>query len=387
MLGAESVAVAHRSLGGSMRVAFDNQIFEMVRYGGISRYFAELFREFSSMDSSLIVPVTSRPFAMNVPSAEVGLTRRLPCDVSPKIRGSGSLERLAGQSLNALLRNRMPPADVIHETWYRRDTRRERDSTPRVVTVFDMIPEQLDKSPNLSNRRYDKEGAVAQADLVICISHAAKTDLLDTYGRPNAPIHVTPLGVRFGRYAAMWTSSGDRKTIGYVGRRDSYKDFTTLLWALAQLPAGWTVLCAGGGKFTLEEAREVEHLGLTGRVNYVGDLEHQIDWVYSRSRVMVSTSLAEGFGLTTLEAMASGRPAIVSDIPVNREVGGSAARYFLPGDDTHLATVILEMASESARRHTAIEEGKSRAKEYSWRATALATLRAYSSISGLRNEK
>ena len=43
-------------------------------------------------------------------------------------------------------------------------------------------------------------------------------------------------------------------------------------------------------------------------------------------------SRKEGFGLPVLEAMAAGVPALASDTPALREVGGDAATY-LPADD------------------------------------------------------
>ena len=51
-------------------------------------------------------------------------------------------------------------------------------------------------------------------------------------------------------------------------------------------------------------------------------------------------TLAEGFGLPVVEAMARGVPVACSDIPVLHEVGGSAVRYFDPHDPDDAAQAI-----------------------------------------------
>ena len=61
---------------------------------------------------------------------------------------------------------------------------------------------------------------------------------------------------------------------------------------------------------------------------WVDDVE--LAGLQARARVMAMPTLAEGFGLPVLEAMASGLPVMASDLPVLREVGGDAVLYFDP---------------------------------------------------------
>ena len=70
---------------------------------------------------------------------------------------------------------------------------------------------------------------------------------------------------------------------------------------------------------------------------------------------VLAPSFAEGFGLPVAEALATGAPAIVSDIPAHREVGGDYADYIDPIDGRAWVEAILNYcAAESPRRAEAV---------------------------------
>jgi glycosyltransferase involved in cell wall biosynthesis len=57
-----------------------------------------------------------------------------------------------------------------------------------------------------------------------------------------------------------------------------------------------------------------------------------LEALYDSVDAVVYPSLYEGFGLPVVEAQASGKPLLLSDIPVLREVSGGRARFFEPRD-------------------------------------------------------
>jgi glycosyltransferase involved in cell wall biosynthesis len=62
----------------------------------------------------------------------------------------------------------------------------------------------------------------------------------------------------------------------------------------------------------------------------------------SEAALLVQPSLYEGFGLPPLEAMSMGTAALVSDIPVFREIyAGFPVTFFRAGDSTDLKTKLL----------------------------------------------
>jgi glycosyltransferase involved in cell wall biosynthesis len=69
---------------------------------------------------------------------------------------------------------------------------------------------------------------------------------------------------------------------------------------------------------------------------------------YHRACVVVCPSLFEGFGVTPLEAIASGTPVVASDIPTHREFIGDAAQFFDVNDEDTLVSAISTAMNQPA---------------------------------------
>jgi alpha-1,2-rhamnosyltransferase len=82
------------------------------------------------------------------------------------------------------------------------------------------------------------------------------------------------------------------------------------------------------------------------RVAHFTDLtDAELMHAYAHSLALVFPSLAEGFGLPIVEAIASGTRVFASDIPVHREIGGDACVYFDPRDPAALAERIADFTT------------------------------------------
>jgi len=82
---------------------------------------------------------------------------------------------------------------------------------------------------------------------------------------------------------------------------------------------------------------------------------------------VVTASRAEGFGIPLVEGMALGTPAVVSDIPIFREIGGDAALYVDPESPSSIAAAVRRLEGEWAERSAASVRQASR---FSWAASA-----------------
>jgi glycosyltransferase involved in cell wall biosynthesis len=100
--------------------------------------------------------------------------------------------------------------------------------------------------------------------------------------------------------------------------------------------------------------------------------------LYRRASVFAFLSEYEGFGLTTLEALAAGVPPIVLDTPVAREIYGDAARY-VPADlssPARLADGLVELLTDDHARAAILAHAGAVLARYDWTRSAEQTLRA-----------
>ena len=191
------------------------------------------------------------------------------------------------------------------------------------------LMEETEMSPLFAHN----DDAFAQAAAVICASSFTKNSL--TSAGSKAPAHVVGYGVDLDLFSARAVSpSAKPLTVGFVGALSQRKGARYLLGALAALPKGSAKLVlytrAAVDRDLLRgfESVDIEIKGGLSDAQLAADLK-QCDMV-------ALPSIAEGFGLVILEAMACGVPVLCTtstggaDFIVHRQNGlliapGSAA--------------------------------------------------------------
>jgi len=360
-----------------VRLSLDEQIFAIQEFGGISRMFAELAKQFD-VDPALGVELN----AINAPI------------INRYLLGNRRLEAAlnvwdAGHEYRALLRyfGRMRPrtkVDVVHNTFYLPHGLAGYPGARRVVTVHDMIPELMPKT----RRRLDfitlKKRYVMTADHVICVSQATRDDLIRTYGPIKAPISVVHHGVDpvFRPGAPPVEGLPDRYLL-FVGNRGQYKDAKVLMRAFQAIQCeqpDLEVVFVGGGPFTTQERRDLQALGIDRRTSQVSLPDQAMPGAYGNAVICVFPSRFEGFGLPALEAMACGTPTVLARATSLPEVGGEAAVYFTPGDEGELAAALRALLADDRLREERSAAGIARASGFTWRSSAEQTAAVYRSF-------
>jgi glycosyltransferase involved in cell wall biosynthesis len=163
------------------------------------------------------------------------------------------------------------------------------------------------------------------------------------------------------------------------GQRRPHKNWDRLVRALALVDeAVRPRLVITGARGEDPIAPVVDETGMADWVELRGWVEDaELADLRSRARALAFPTLAEGFGLPILEAMAEGLPVIASDLPVLREVGGDAALWFDPLDLESIADAIRTVATRPEVLPAMAAAGLEQARLFSWERVATETLEVF----------
>jgi glycosyltransferase involved in cell wall biosynthesis len=124
-----------------------------------------------------------------------------------------------------------------------------------------------------------------------------------------------------------------------IGRLKAHKNHAATVRAAGALKREVQVLLIGQGPEVSALHDLARSLDVSCRIETRADDEAVVR-AYRSARVVVCPSRFEGLGLTPVEAIASGRPVVASDIPPHREFVAAAARLVPPDDDAALVEAI-----------------------------------------------
>ena len=373
----KSVTTTGRLANGvALRILYDHQVFASQRWGGVSRYFAELAQGIARTETVAVhAPIYLSKCLESIPR---DLVRGMRFPEFPGVRGLANVV--------ARLARTRAPFDVFHPTWYGKAGWKPAGAVV-AHTVYDLIAELFPEDHwSYPIQAAAKKLAISQADLVFCISESTKSDLIGVLGVDPAKIVVTHLGSSI-QLLAPHTPPMDYPYILYVGQRTGYKNFLSLLEAFrssSNLQQEFGLVCFGGGAFSQSERADIGNLMGRGRglvSNLQGD-DRLLAGAYRAAAVFVCPSRYEGFGMPVLEAMACACPVVATPISSLPEVGGDAVMYSQDESAEALRYAIEALVQDSAALVQAKTRGLSRARQFSWDATTATTLVGYRSRVG-----
>ncbi len=103
------------------------------------------------------------------------------------------------------------------------------------------------------------------------------------------------------------------------------------------------------------------------KIKFLGFVPEEEKWDYLNALdIFVFPSLAEGFGISLIEAMAADTACLASDLEVLQEVGGDAVQYFEAKNPEDLAENLAELIKDEERRKQLAPRAQKRVEqEYS----------------------
>ena len=163
-----------------------------------------------------------------------------------------------------------------------------------------------------------------------------------------------------------------RPYVAYIGALEARKDIRTLVRGFTLVRDGVAdpLQLAIVGDWRMAEGRElrrwvrdlgVEHVRFLGRLS-----TRDARALLAGASALVYPSLAEGFGLPVLEALAIGTRVVATDLPAITSWAGDTVVTFPPGDPAGLASALREVLA-APRDPGAIARGKALAEGYRWR--------------------
>jgi glycosyltransferase involved in cell wall biosynthesis len=181
------------------------------------------------------------------------------------------------------------------------------------------------------------------------ISESTKDDLVRR-GVAADLIRVIFPGIDSMHYTPDPSLRADRPVFAYLGRLKKYKGVDLVLRAFAACPVPEATLeIAGAGEFRGDLERMAGTLGVASRVRFLGRIdETEKCALLRRAWATVFASPKEGWGITNLEAAASGTPVIASNSPGIREsVRHGDTGFLVPhGDVAAMAACMTRLSGE-----------------------------------------
>ena len=252
------------------------------------------------------------------------------------------------------------------------------DDVPVLLTVHDLSWEQRPGDFTAYERAWLKaarpDALARRARRVVCVSDATRGEALARWDLDADRVAVVHSGIEWSGGAG---EAGGRYLL-FVGALEPRKGIDVLAEAYAKARADGLVaplVVAGDGR--LRKLLDGEGIRLVGHAG-----EAELERLYRGAVALVLPSRLEGFGFPPLEALARGKPSILSDLPVFRETLGDGALYVPLDDPTALAAAMTELAGNPDLRARLVAAGRPALERLTWARAARETHALLSEAAG-----
>jgi glycosyltransferase involved in cell wall biosynthesis len=332
---------------------------------GVARYAERLYEHLARSRD-----VDVRAFAVGRGPTPTFPARRIPIPLRTMHRAWEWFDRPAAETLGGR-------ADVVHAI----DIVPPPTRAPLVMTVHDVLAATR---PDLYSPRHVRIGraqlqAVARAAAVVTTCGSTADEVAAASGIDRARIVVAAPGHRQPGEAPSPVVVAPPYILA-VGSITPRKGFQILAAAMARRTHAWPVVVVAGpdGWRADDVRRETVALGLGDRFRFLGRVsDDALEALYRHATLVCHPSIAEGFGIPCVEAMAFSVPVVAADIPSVREIGGGSIELVPPGDPVALAEVVDRVLSDDLRRAAMVQAALGRSRAFTWDRMASGVTDAY----------
>ena len=259
----------------------------------------------------------------------------------------------------------------------------------KLPTVMHMLSLQhLDRSNKVGMfrkiyRTWMADRGFARADAILTNSQFARSQILAAHPGCASRLNVSYEGLQHDQFhprpdldeaVALEREFGLKPGfLLWVSNFYPYKQAELLLDAYASLTADARklmplVMIGGGWEGGAESAAaKARALGIAGDVRFLGWVEDRwLPALYRQARIFTLPSREETFGRCVLEAMASGTPCVVNDIPIMHEVTAGHAAIVDFRDAAAVTAALTRLTIADGERSVLREAGMRRAADFSF---------------------
>jgi alpha-1,3-rhamnosyl/mannosyltransferase len=232
---------------------------------------------------------------------------------------------------------------------------------------------------------------------LFAISEFGKRQIVEHLGWAADRVTVTYVGVRDGlRRVEGEELSGALRELGlspgyllHVGTLEPRKNVLMLMRAYCDLPGSVRGRCplvlAGGRGWNSDDAHDfLQRQGRHRNVRWLGYVkEGHFPALYSGARALVFPTLYEGFGMPTVEMMATGGAVLASTAGAVAETAGGRAHLIDPLDEGGWRSAMLRAASDDDWLRALRAGAEQHAARFTWEACAARSWQAYRLLAGM----
>lgn len=192
------------------------------------------------------------------------------------------------------------------------------------------------------------------ADKIICDCEDTKRVLIERYDVPPKKITVIHCAVDTGKFFSEKLPKKPDSVL-YIGRIDKRKGIDFLICSMpivVKMIPGVQLIVGGKGRYLEKMKSLVKQLDLEHNVTLLGFVpDDQLNSFYNQAQCVVVPSIFEGFGISVIEALATGTRVVGTDSDGIREIlrNPGLGRLVPYGDTVALAEAIIAELSEPKR--------------------------------------
>ncbi len=228
------------------------------------------------------------------------------------------------------------------------------------------------------------------SDQIIVPSSTTKEELL-ALGFSKRKVAVVPNGLNIKFISRIPVSESHKSEACFLARLKPSKGIYYLpeIWrkVTKKIESARLAVMGGGSPGEVEKFKNAfREAGVWERVKILGFVSEEEKYrVLKSSKIFISPSCEEGFGISVLEAMACGLPVVAWDLPVYREIFKEGMIRVPLGDHESFAATIVKLLNDEKKRAKMGQEAKSLAQEYDWEQVAAKEWSLLDQTRGLQN--